>query len=291
VGDHLQLKKEVPSTLIRVKDAYSSFASLMQIYQQMQAKSLTGIQEPVYIHPTATIGENVFIGAFSYIGENAVIGNNTKIHAQTFIGNNVSIGNETVIHAGVKIYYDCTIGNKTVIHAGTVLGSDGFGFAPQADGTYKKVPQLGNVVIEDEVEIGANTCIDRATMGSTIIRKGTKLDNLVQIAHNVEIGQDSVIAAQAGISGSSKVGNNVMMGGQVGVVGHISIADGTKINGQSGITRTVSEPNTSLNDTPAFDYKSTLRSQAVYRRLPALEKKIQELEKALEALQKAKEKE
>lgn len=291
VGDQLQLKKEVPSTLIRVKDAYSSFASLMQFYQQMQAKSLTGIQEPVYIHPSAKIGENVFIGAFSYIGENAVIGDNTKIHAQSFVGNNVSIGNETILHAGVKIYHDCIVGSKAVIHAGTVLGSDGFGFAPQADGTYKKVPQLGNAVVEDEVEIGANACIDRATMGSTIIRKGTKLDNLVQIAHNVEVGENSVIASQTGISGSTKVGKNVMMGGQVGVAGHISIADGTKIGGQSGITRTVSAPNSSLNDTPAFDYKSALRSQAVYRRLPAMEKKIQELEKALEALQKAKEKE
>lgn len=291
VGDQLQLKKEVSSTLIRVKDAYSSFASLLQFYQQMQAKSLTGIQDPVFIHPSASIGENVFIGAFSYVGENTRIGNNTKIHPQTFVGNNVSIGDDTVLHAGVKIYDECSLGNKVVIHAGTVVGSDGFGFAPQSDGSYKKVPQMGNVSIEDEVEIGANACIDRATMGSTIIRKGTKLDNLVQIAHNVEIGGNSVIAAQAGISGSSKVGNNVMMGGQVGVVGHITIADGTKINGQSGVARSVTKPNTTLNDTPAFDYTSTLRSQAIYRRLPAMEKKILELEKALAALLKEKEKE
>lgn len=288
VGEQLNLKQEVNSTLIRVKDAYSSFASLMQFQQQMQSKSLTGIQDPVFIHPTARIGEKVFIGAFSYIGENAVIGNNTKIHPQSFIGNNVSLGQDTVIHAGVKIYHDCAVGNKVIIHAGTVLGSDGFGFAPQEDGSYQKVPQLGNVVVEDEVEIGANTCIDRATMGSTIIRKGTKLDNLLQIAHNVEVGENSVIAAQTGISGSTKIGKNVMIGGQVGVVGHITVADGTKVNGQSGITRSVTEPNTSLNGTPAFDYKSTLRSQAIYKRLPFLEKRIHELEQMVQALLKEK---
>jgi UDP-3-O-[3-hydroxymyristoyl] glucosamine N-acyltransferase len=288
VGEQLNLKQEVNSTLIRVKDAYSSFASLMQFQQQMQSKSLTGIQDPVFIHPTARIGEKVFIGAFSYIGENAVIGNNTKIHPQSFIGNNVSLGQDTVIHAGVKIYHDCAVGNKVIIHAGTVVGSDGFGFAPQEDGSYQKVPQLGNVVVEDEVEIGANTCIDRATMGSTIIRKGTKLDNLLQIAHNVEVGENSVIAAQTGISGSTKIGKNVMIGGQVGVVGHITVADGTKVNGQSGITRSVTEPNTSLNGTPAFDYKSTLRSQAIYKRLPFLEKRIHELEQMVQALLKEK---
>jgi UDP-3-O-[3-hydroxymyristoyl] glucosamine N-acyltransferase len=289
IGEQLNLKQEVNSTLIRVKDAYSSFASLMQFQQKMQAKSLIGIQDPVFIHPTAKIGNQVFIGAFSYVGENAIVGNNVKIHPQSFIGNNVSLGEDTVIHSGVKIYHDCAVGNKVIIHAGTVLGSDGFGFAPQANGSYQKVPQLGNVVIEDEVEIGANTCIDRATMGSTIIRKGTKLDNLLQIAHNVEVGEHSVIAAQTGISGSTKIGKNVMIGGQVGVVGHITVADGTKVNGQSGITRSVTEPNTSLNDTPAFDYKSTLRSQAIYRRLPFLEKRIHELEQLVQALLKEKE--
>ena len=288
VGEQLNLKQQVDSTLIRVKDAYSSFAYLMQFQQKMQSTSLTGIQDPVFIHPTAKIGDQVFIGAFSYIGENAVIGNNTKIHPQSFIGNNVSLGQDTIIHAGVKIYHDCSVGNKVIIHAGTVLGSDGFGFAPQEDGSYQKVPQLGNVVVEDEVEIGANTCIDRATMGSTLIRKGTKLDNLLQIAHNVEVGENSVIAAQTGISGSTKIGKNVMIGGQVGVVGHITVADGTKVNGQSGITRSVTEPNTSLNGTPAFDYKSTLRSQAIYKRLPFLEKRIHELEQLVQALLKEK---
>jgi UDP-3-O-[3-hydroxymyristoyl] glucosamine N-acyltransferase len=281
IGEALQLKKEVNSTLIRVKDAYSSFAQLMQFYQQMKEKSLTGIQEPVYIHPTATIGKDVFIGAFAYIGENAVIGDGAKIYPQVFIGNNASIGQHTTLNPGVKIYHDCKIGMHVTIHAGTVVGSDGFGFAPQQNGTYNKVPQLGNVVVEDHVEIGSNTCIDRATMGSTIIRKGTKLDNLLQIAHNVEVGENSVIAAQTGVSGSTKIGRNVMIAGQVGVAGHISIADGTKVGGQSGLTKSILTENTSVDGTPAFDYKESLRSKAVFKRLPEMERKIKELEQAI----------
>jgi UDP-3-O-[3-hydroxymyristoyl] glucosamine N-acyltransferase len=250
----------------------------MQFYQQLKAKQLVGIEEPVYIHPTAKIGNQVYIAAFSYIGENAVIGNDAKIHAQAFIGANAVIGDRTVLHPGVKIYHDCRVGNDVTIHAGTVLGSDGFGFAPQQNGTYNKVPQLGNVIIEDHVEIGANTCIDRATMGSTIIRKGTKLDNLLQIAHNVEVGEHGVIAAQSGISGSTKLGKNVMIGGQVGIVGHITIADGTRINGQSGVSKTVTELNTTLNGRPAFEFGASMRAQAVYKKLPDLDKKIKELE-------------
>lgn len=284
LNKHQVLRNTVDATIIRVEDAYSAFASLMKFYQQMQDTQLKGIQDPVFIHPTAQIGIDVFIGAFSYIGENAVVGDYSKIHPQSYLGNHVHIGSKSVIHPGVKIYHDCKIGSEVIIHAGTVIGSDGFGFAPQADGTYQKVPQLGNVVVEDQVEIGSNTCIDRATMGSTIIRKGTKLDNLIQIAHNVEVGSNSVIAAQTGVSGSTKLGKGVMIGGQTGIAGHIHVADGTRAAGQTGITKTVNKPNTTLNGTPAFDAKSYLKSQAVFKRLPELEKKIIELQAALNKL-------
>jgi len=284
LNNDLVLKTPVHSTIIRVEDAYSAFASLMKTYQQMQDVQLKGIQEPVFIHPTAKIGKDVFIGAFSYIGEHAIVGNHAKIHPQTYLGNHAAVGERTVLHPGVKIYHDCQIGNDVIIHSGTVIGSDGFGFAPQSDGTYQKVPQLGNVIVEDQVEIGANTCIDRATMGATIIKKGTKLDNLLQVAHNVEIGENSVIAAQTGISGSTKIGKGVMIGGQTGIAGHIRVADGTRAAGQSGITKTVSQPNMTLNGTPALDAKAYLKSQAVYKRLPELEKKILELQTELEKL-------
>ena len=274
IGEQMELKENISATLIRVKDAYSSFAVLMQYYQQMKAKQLVGIEDPVFIHPSAKIGKDVYIAAFSYIGEHAEIGNDVKIYAQVFIGANTKVGDRTVLHPGVKLYHDCVIGNDVTIHAGTVLGSDGFGFAPQQNGTYNKVPQLGNVVIEDHVEIGSNTCIDRATLGSTIIKKGTKLDNLLQIAHNVEVGEHGVIAAQTGISGSTKIGNHVMIGGQVGIVGHISIADGTKINGLTGISKSITEKNTSLSGRPAMELGDSLRAMAIYKRLPELDKKI-----------------
>jgi UDP-3-O-[3-hydroxymyristoyl] glucosamine N-acyltransferase len=278
VSETLILKQTVEATLIRVKDPYASFASLMQNYQQMVADKIVGIQEPVYIDKSAKIGENVFIGAFAYVGENAIIEDGAKIYPQVYIGKNVSIGKKSVLHPGVKIYHDCIIGNEVIIHAGTVIGSDGFGFAPQVDGSYKKVPQMGNVVIENNVEIGANTCIDRATMGSTTVCTGTKLDNLLQIAHNVEIGEDSVIAAQTGISGSTKIGKRAMIGGQVGIVGHITIAEGVKIGAQSGINGNVTEKNISLNGTPAFDHMSSLKSLSIFRKLPSLAKKVDELE-------------
>jgi UDP-3-O-[3-hydroxymyristoyl] glucosamine N-acyltransferase len=286
IGEQMELKENISATLIRVKDAYSSFAVLMQYYQQMKAKQLVGIEDPVFIHPSAKIGKDVYIAAFSYIGEHVEIGNNVKIYAQVFIGANTKVGDRTVLHPGVKLYHDCVIGNDVTIHAGTVLGSDGFGFAPQQNGTYNKVPQLGNVVIEDHVEIGANTCIDRATLGSTIIKKGTKLDNLLQIAHNVEVGEHGVIAAQTGISGSTKIGNHVMIGGQVGIVGHISIADGTKINGLTGISKSITEPNTSLSGRPAMELGDSLRAMAIYKRLPELDKKIKELEVLVAQLSK-----
>ena len=276
IGEQMELKEKITATLIRVKDAYSSFAVLMQYYQQMKAKQLVGIEDLVFIHPSAKIGKDVYIAAFSYVGEHVEIGNDVKIYAQVFIGANTKVGDRTVLHPGAKLYHDCVIGNDVTIHAGTVLGSDGFGFAPQQNGTYNKVPQLGNVVIEDHVEIGANTCIDRATLGSTIIKKGTKLDNLLQIAHNVEVGEHSVIAAQTGISGSTKIGKHVMIGGQAGIVGHISIADGTKINGLTGISKSITETNNSLR--PAMELSDSLRAMAIYKRLPELDKKIKELE-------------
>jgi UDP-3-O-[3-hydroxymyristoyl] glucosamine N-acyltransferase len=281
VNEALEIKQDLKATLIKVPDAYSAFALLLRKYQQMITQQLTGIQQPSYISPSAKIGEHVFIGAFAYIGDHAEIADNAKIFPQAFIGNNAKIGQHSIIHPGVKVYHDCVIGKNVIIHAGTVIGSDGFGFAPQIDGTYNKVPQIGNVVVEDHVEIGANACIDRATMGSTIIRSGAKLDNLIQIAHNVEVGQHTVIAAQAGVSGSTKIGNNAMIGGQAGIVGHIYIADGARINAQSGVSKSITNPNSAVTGSPAFEYGSALRSQAVTRKLPDLEKRIKELEKIL----------
>ena len=278
VNESQELRQAITATLIRVTDAYTAFATLLETYQQIQTQQLSGIQEPAYIDATAKIGEEVFIGAFAYIGENSVIANGAKIYPGAYIGRLAVIGENTIIHPGVKIYHECVIGNNVVIHAGTVIGGDGFGFAPQPNGTFKKIPQIGNVVIEDHVEIGANTTIDRGTMGSTVIKAGAKLDNLLQIAHNVEVGNNSVIAAQAGISGSTKLGNNVMIGGQVGIVGHLQIADGSKINAQSGVSKSIKTPNTAVTGSPAYDYTASLRSQALTRKLPDLEKRIQMLE-------------
>ncbi|RXK83350.1 UDP-3-O-(3-hydroxymyristoyl)glucosamine N-acyltransferase [Filimonas effusa] len=284
VNNTLELRQPVQSTLIRVADAYTAFASLLHKYQEIMTQQLSGIQEPSYVALTASMGENVFLGAFAYVSENVKIGNNVKIFPGVFLGNNVQVGDNTIIHAGVKIYHDCKVGANVTIHAGTVIGSDGFGFAPQADGTYQKVPQIGNVVIEDYVEIGANTTIDRATIGSTMIRTGAKLDNLIQIAHNAEIGKNTVIAAQAGVSGSTKIGSHVQIGGQAGIVGHLQIADGSRINAQSGVTKSIKTKNTAVTGTPAFDYTSSLRSQAMTRNLPDMEKRIAELEKLVQQL-------
>jgi UDP-3-O-[3-hydroxymyristoyl] glucosamine N-acyltransferase len=284
INESLELKKPVTATLIRVEDAYGAFATLLETYQQMQSQQLTGIQQPVYIDATAKIGEQVFIGAFAYIGKKVIIGNGVKIYPNAYIGDNTIIGENSSIHPGAKIYHDIIIGKNVCIHAGTVVGGDGYGYAPQADGSYKKIPQLGNVIIEDDVEIGANTTIDRATMGSTVIKAGAKLDNLLQIAHNVEIGNNAIIAAQAGISGSTKIGNNVMIGGQAGIVGHIQIADGSKINAQSGVSKSIKTPNTTVTGSPAFDYTAALRSQAVAKNLPELEQRIKALEKILQEL-------
>lgn len=283
INEDFVLKQPVNATLIRVKDAYSAFATLLTKYQEIAQQQLTGIQEPSYISKTATYGQNVFIGAFAYLGEKVKVGNNTKIFPNAYLGNNVSVGDNCVIHPGVKIYHDCKIGNNVIIHGGTIIGSDGFGFAPQADGSFIKVPQIGNVVIEDNVEIGSNTTIDRATIGSTLIKAGAKLDNLIQIAHNVEIGNSTVIAAQTGISGSTKIGNRVMIGGQAGVVGHIQIGDGAKVNAQSGVSKSI-EPGKAVTGSPAYDYTSALRSQAAARKLPELEKRVKELEALVKQL-------
>ena len=284
VNETLELKQPVTATLIRVSDAYSAFASLLTKYQEIEAQQLTGIQEPSYISKSAKLGDKIFIGAFAYLGEGVVIGNQVKIHPQVYLGNNVRIGDNTVLHPGVKIYHNCVIGADVTIHAGSVIGGDGFGFAPQPDGSFKKIPQIGNVLIEDGVEIGANVTIDRATIGSTLIRKGAKLDNLIQIAHNVEIGNDTVIAAQAGISGSTKIGNGVMIGGQAGIVGHLQIADGARINAQSGVSKSIKAKGGAVTGSPAYDYTSALRSQVISKNLPELKQRLKELEDQIKQL-------
>jgi UDP-3-O-[3-hydroxymyristoyl] glucosamine N-acyltransferase len=284
IPDTYQLRQPVTPPLIRVKDAYTAFAQLLSKYQEMVTQQLKGIQQPSYISESAKLADDVFIGAFTYVGENVRIGKNTKVFPNCYLGDNVHIGENCLVHPGVKIYHDCVLHNNIIIHAGTVIGSDGFGFAPQADGSFKKVPQIGNVVIEDYVEVGANTTIDRATMGSTCIKKGAKLDNLIQIAHNVEVGNSTVIAAQVGVSGSTKIGNNVMIGGQAGLVGHIQIAEGSKINAQSGVSKSLKDPYSTVTGSPASDYTAALRSQAVFRNLPQLEKRLHELEKIIKQL-------
>jgi UDP-3-O-[3-hydroxymyristoyl] glucosamine N-acyltransferase len=286
INESMKVEGPVSPTLIRVKDAYSSLAFLLQRYDELvNREEKRGIEQPSFIAPTAKIGEDTYIGAFAYIGENVVVGDRACIYPGSYIGDNVVIGADSIIYPGVRIYKDCRLGQRVVIHAGTVIGGDGFGFAPQKDGTYKKVPQIGHVEIDDDVEIGANTTIDRATMGATRIHKGVKLDNLIQVAHNVEIGENTVIAAQTGVSGSTKVGRNCMIGGQVGMVGHIQIADGTRINAQSGLSKSVTVKDTALNGSPAFDYKSSLKSQAIFRNLPELQQRLLQLEETVERLQ------
>lgn len=284
INENQELKQPVSATLIKVPDAYTAFAALLDKYQQIQQQQLNGIEQPAYIHATAKTGNNVYIGAFAYLGANVVVADGAKIYPNAFLGDNVRVGANSIIHPGVKIYHDCTVGSNTIIHAGAVIGSDGFGFAPQADGSFKKIPQIGNVEIQDNVEIGANTTIDRATIGSTLIKSGAKLDNLLQIAHNVEVGNNTAIAALTGVSGSTKIGNNVIIGGQAGLAGHLQIADGTKINGKSGVSKSIKIPNTSVTGTPAIDYLASMRVQALTRNLPAMEKRVKELEKLVEEL-------
>jgi UDP-3-O-[3-hydroxymyristoyl] glucosamine N-acyltransferase len=269
----------IAGTLIRVENAYTSFAKLLEIFQNLQSEK-KGISPLAFISKSARIGEEVYIGEFVSIGENAVIGNQVQLYPQTFIGDNVAIGDKTKIFAGVKIYHDCVVESNCTLHAGIVIGADGFGFAPQADNQYKKVIQAGNVVIHDNVEIGANTTIDRATLGSTVIHRGVKIDNLVQLAHNVEIGENTVIAAQTGISGSTKIGKNCLIAGQVGIIGHLNIGDNVKIGAQSGIEHNIKDGDVFLG-TPALEAGKTRRLYVYWRNFDQLVKKIYQLEKLM----------
>lgn len=283
VNNDFKPEKTIIPTLIRVENAYTAFAHLLEVYNRIKLNK-TGISKKAHISDSAKIGTNVYIGEFAFVGDDAIIGDNVKIYPQVYIGDNVKIGEQTTLFAGVKIYSDNFIGRNCILHAGVVVGSDGFGFAPQEDNHYKKVSQIGNVVIEDEVEIGSNSTIDRATLGSTIIRKGAKIDNLVQIAHNVEIGENTVIAAQSGVSGSTKIGKNCMFGGQVGLTGHISIADDVKVAAQSGIGKNVMTKGEILQGSPAFEIGKYRKSYIHFRNLSEIKAKLDELEKRIREL-------
>lgn len=276
-------RKEINATLILVADPYNSFTQLLEEYHKMMSFQKTGIEEPSFIGNKSVTGKNIYRGAFSYISNHVKIGDNVKIYPHVFVGDNVVIGNNVILHPNVKLYADTKIGNNCVLHAGTVVGSDGFGFAPQQDGTYKAIPQMGNVIIEDDVVIGANTVIDCATMygDSTIIRQGVKLDNLIQIAHNVEVGKNTVIAAQTGISGSTKLGEHCVIAGQVGIAGHLVIANNTSIGAQGGISKSIKEEGQKLLGYPVFDIKDYFRSYAVFKKLPDLNDRLRQLEKMI----------
>jgi UDP-3-O-[3-hydroxymyristoyl] glucosamine N-acyltransferase len=270
-------------TLVRVADAYQSFAQLLAVYDKMRQPK-AGISEKTHVADSAKIGDGCYLGPFSYIGSDAVLGEGVKVYPGCFIGDGVSIGSHSVLFAGVKVYADCSIGAHCTLHSGVVVGGDGFGFAPNSENNYQKVPQIGNVIIEDHVEVGSNTTIDRATLGSTIIRRGVKLDNLIQVAHNVEVGENTVIAAQTGIAGSTIIGKNCMIGGQVGIIGHLSIADGTKIAAQSGIGQDIREENTVWQGSPAFAIMDYKKSYVGFRKLPEWMQRLETLEKELQAL-------
>lgn len=277
VNKDFELKKPVDFTLIKTDNAYYAFCVILDKYFNPN-EHLTGIEDYSHIHESAQIGEGVYIGANAYVSEGVVIGNGTKIYPGVYLGKNVRVGRNTILFPGVVIYSQCQIGSNCIVHSGTVIGSDGFGFAP-VGGKYLKIPQIGNVIIEDDVEIGSNCSIDRATMGSTIIKQGTKLDNLIQVAHNAEIGMHTVIASQAGVSGSTKIGAHCMIGGQSGFVGHIHVADGTGVGAQSGISKSIEEPNTQWMGSPAQPIKEHFKSLAGFKNLPDLIKRINELEK------------
>ncbi|MCH7398961.1 UDP-3-O-(3-hydroxymyristoyl)glucosamine N-acyltransferase [Belliella sp. DSM 107340] len=279
VSENFQARKNLKTTLIRVKDAYAGFTQILEAYAQFTKNSKSGIEEPSFIDPSSSIGTNFYRGAFSYIGKNSKIGNSVKIYPNVTIGDNVSIGDNCILHPGVKIANDVVIGSFCEFHSGVVIGSDGFGFAPLEDGTYKAIPQIGNVIIEDHVSIGANSTVDRATMGSTIIRKGAKIDNQVQIAHNVVIGENTVVAAQAGISGSTEIGKNCVIAGKAGIVGHLKIADKTTIGANTGISKSIVEPGQTILGYMGFDLKLFLKSYAIFKNLPILQDRLRELEK------------
>ena len=275
--------KEVKATLIRVEDPYQALAQLLTMYEQAKPAK-KGIHPTAVIEEGATVGNDIYIGAYAVVSENAVIGDGCSIYPHVFIGDGVRVGKNCKLYPGVKIYKECIIGNDCVLHAGVVIGADGFGFAPVAGNNYMKIPQIGNVILEDNVEIGANACIDRATMGSTVVQRGVKLDNLVQIGHNVVIGENTVIAAQSGIAGSTKIGKNCMMGGQVGIIGHATIADGCKIGAQSGIGGSIKEENASVFGSPAIEARMFIRSFKYFTKLPELNKKLDELLKTVDSL-------
>lgn len=285
VNKDFQPERDVQATLIRVTDAYQSLAALLSLVEQTKPKK-TGISSLAYISFTAEIGENAYIAPFAYVGENVKIGNNATILAHVSIEDGTKIGDNVTLNAGVKVYYNCEIGNNCTLHSGCVIGSDGFGFAPTEDGSYKKIPQMGNVVLEDDVEIGSNSTVDRATLGSTIIRKGVKIDNLVQIAHNVEIGTNTVIAAQTGISGSTKLGKQCILAGQVGIAGHLQIADGTIFGAQSGVPNSVKLPNQTLMGYPVLPIMTFHKAAIVHKNLPELQKMIYAMQKKIEELEK-----
>ncbi len=280
IAKDLRLKQSVSSNLIRVDDPYMAFTILVDEHRKVQVMEKEGIESPVFFDKSSNHGSRFYLGAFSYIGRNVKIGNNVKVFPNTTIGDNTKIGHNSVIYSGVNIYPDTVIGDYCTIHSGAVIGSDGFGYAPVADGTYKSIPQTGNVIIKDHVDIGANTVIDCATIRATIIEKGVKLDNLIQVAHNVRIGENTVIAAQAGISGSSSIGSNCVIGGQAGVVGHIHIADNTKIQAQSGVAKSTGEMSR-LYGSPALDYNNYIRSYVVFKKLPEVMKQIERLEEKI----------
>ncbi|MGJ8593018.1 MAG: UDP-3-O-(3-hydroxymyristoyl)glucosamine N-acyltransferase [Aquaticitalea sp.] len=277
VNKTFEAENGLSTTLIKVEDAYKSFSKLLEYYNQIKMNK-SGIEQPSFISETAKYGDSIYVGAFTYIGDNVKIGDNTKIFPNTYIGDNVTIGENSIIFAGAKIYSECIIGNFCVVNSGAIIGADGFGFVPDDNGEYSKVPQTGNVILEDYVDIGAATTIDRATLGSTIIRKGVKLDNQIQIAHNVEIGENTVIAAQTGIAGSSKIGKNCIIGGQVGIAGHITIGNNVKVQAQSGIGRNIKD-NEVLQGSPSFAYSDWNKSYVHFKNLPKIMKTINDLEK------------
>ena len=281
VSTDLIPNKPVASTLIRVKDPYASFSSLLEFYEKSLLSQKVGIEEPSFMHENASMGNECYLGAFAYIGDNCTVGDNVKIYPHAFIGDNCSIGDGTIIYSGAKLYSGTKIGKNCLIHSGVVLGSDGFGWVPQEDGTYKAMPQLGHVELEDNVSVGANTTIDCATFpeSPTLIKKGAKLDNLIILAHNVTIGENTVVAAQTGISGSTEVGDNCIIAGQVGVVGHIKIANKTTVAAQSGISKTIKNEGETLFGSPAFDVKRSMASYAAYKKLPEIVRRLSELEK------------
>ncbi len=283
----LELKGTVAATLIRVDDPYTAFTQILEEAGRRQAQAITGIEQPSHVDPKATLGQNCYVGAFAYIGPGCKLGNNVKVYPQAYIGPETVIGDDTIVYSGTKIYHQTQIGARCIIHSNAVIGADGFGHAPQPDGSYRKIPQLGIVVLEDDVEVGAGTAIDRATMGETRIGRGTKLDNLIQIAHNVEVGQHVVIASQAGISGSTKVGSYSQIGGQVGLSGHIKIAPRTRIAAQSGIMSNIEEEGKTLLGSPAIDIKASFKMNVLMRQLPEIEARLRVLERQWEQYQRS----